>query len=328
MDNNILKILKSIPAIFIILMLQGCERSTQFIDDPGIPPTAPTGLRVYSATDGEVVIIWNPNQEPDVKGYNIYRKSELTDFIIIAFTNENFFFDDSLDYDTTYYYKISAVSIWNRESDLSNEVSAKPVNRNNPGKPFGLSINARNWEEEISVYLNWLKNEESDVEGYNIYKSSSAGFTADSTNFIGYTVKANFSDTNSLNFYEPYYYKIKAKDKGGLLSIESDEVNDLIFEIPEVIFPPDDSVVEFFEEFIIKTINAPATYRIGLQTNKFFGEIWNTTIQSTIINDTLLIPFDPPSLLLNKTYYWRIAAYSGSPDPNSVSKIFSITFRE
>jgi hypothetical protein len=112
-----------------------------------------------------------------------------------------------------------------------------------------------------------------------------------------------------------------------LLSNPSEEVNDLILEIPEVIFPPDSSIVEFFDEFIIKTIDVPATYRIGLQTNKFFGEIWSRTVSTSIINDTLKINFNPPSLQVNKIYYWRLAVYSGnSTDPNSISRIFSVTF--
>ncbi len=321
---------KILSVIFLLsIIFLGCDRTNEIIDDPGIPPAVPTGLRIFYASDGEIVIDWRSSSEPDVKGYNIYKRTELTGPVKIGFINDNYFFDDSLQYDTTYYYKITAVNLWDRESDFSSEVFAKPENIYNPEKPAGVRINAKNWEGEISVYVYWLLNEESDVEGYNIYRGDSPDFTPDSSNFMGYTNSANFSDTTSLNFYTNYYYKIKAKDKGGLLSNSSDVVNDLIFEIPEVIFPPDSSTIEFFEEFIIKTIDVPARYRIGLQTNKFFGEIWNTTVSSTIVNDTLKINFNPPSLQVNKTYYWRIATYSvNSSDPNSISKLFSIIFRD
>jgi hypothetical protein len=321
---------KIISAIFLLsIFFLGCDRTNEIIEDPGIPPAVPTGLRIFYASDGEIVIDWNSNSEPDVKGYNIYRRTESNAEVKIAFVNDNYFFDDSLEYDATYYYKITAVNLWDRESDSSSEVFAKPENRYSPEKPLGVRINARNWEGEISVYIYWLLNEESDVEGYDIYRSTSPGFTPDSSNLVGFSNGANFSDTASLNFYTNYYYKIRAKDKGGLLSNASDVVNDLIFEIPEVIFPPDSSTVEFFEEFVIKTIDVPAKYRIGLQTNKFFGEIWATIVSSTIVNDTLKINFNPPSLQVNKTYYWRISTYSAnSSDPNSISKLFSITFRD
>jgi len=307
----------------------GCDRKTEMIEDPGIPPAVPTGLRFFFASDGEIAIEWNFSAEPDVKGYNIYRRTDSTESFKIAYVNDSFFFDDSLSYNITYFYRITAVNLWNKESDFSVEISAKPENRYSPKRPIGLRINARNWEGEISVFVNWLKNEESDVEGYNIYRGLSPGFTPDSTNLIGFSGSANFSDTNSLSFYQNYFYKIRAKDNGGLLSNASEEVNDLIFEIPEVIFPSDNSIVEFFEEFIIKTVDVPATYRIGLQTNKFFGEIWSRTVSTSVTNDTLNINFNPPSLQVNKAYYWRIATYSGnSSDPNSISQIFSVTFKD
>src|SRR4030066_425336 len=204
---------KIISVIFLLsIIFCGCDRKTEFVDDPGIPPAVPVGLRIYYASDGEIGIDWNSNSEPDVKGYNIYRRTEFTEPVKVAFINDNYFFDDSLEYDTTYYYKITAVNLWDRESDFSSEVSGKPENRYNPEKPLGVRINARNWEGEISVYLFWFQNEESDVNGYNIYRSTSPGFTSDSSNLIGFTNSANFSDTTSLNFYTNYYYKIRAKD--------------------------------------------------------------------------------------------------------------------
>jgi hypothetical protein len=323
-------ILKSISVIFFLsIILWTCDRTHETIEDPGIPPAVPTGLRIFFSSDGEIIIDWRSNSEPDVKGYNVYRHTEFSDTTKIDFVNDNYFFDDSLEYDTTYYYKITAVNLWDRESDFSAEVFSKPENRYNPEKPIGLRLNARNWEGEISIYIYWLRNEESDVAGYNIYRGTTPGFTPDSNNLAGFSTLPYFSDTTALNFYTTYYYKIRAKDKGGLLSAASDEVNDLILEIPEVIFPVDSSIVEFFEEFIIKTIDVPAKYRIGLQTNKFFGEIWSSTVSTAVINDTLKINFNPPVLQVNKTYYWRISAYSSnSSDPNSISKLFSVTFRD
>ncbi|RPI75259.1 MAG: hypothetical protein EHM47_03090 [Ignavibacteriales bacterium] len=298
------------------------------IDDPGIPPAVPTGLRVYYASDGEITIDWRSNSEPGIKGYNIYRRTEFTEPVMIAFADDNFFFDDSLEYDTTYFYKVRAINLWDIESGFSDEISATPVNRYNPLRPFGIEINARNWNGDISVYLNWVQNEETDIESYNVYRSTSAGFAADSTNFIGFTNRADFTDTLNLEFYLNYYYKVKAKDKGGLLSNETSDVNDLILEIPEVIFPADNVTVEFFNQFIITAIDVPTNYRIGLQTNKFFDEIWSTTVSSSIVNDTLKIDFNPPPLQVNKVYYWRVSTYSGnSSDPNSISRLYSLTFR-
>lgn len=316
-------------ALFTLLFLNACERPSETIDDPGIQPAVPVGLTIYYASDGEITIDWQSNPESDVSGYNIYRRIDSTESIKIDYTSDSYYFDDSLDYNVTYYYKVTAVSIWDRESGFSNEVSATPVNRYKPQRPTGLQINARNWEGEISIFIKWATGYESDVMGYNIYRSDLPGFISDSTNLIAFTNMINFSDTLNIDLYTNYYYKIRAVDKGNLISDESSEINDLVFEIPEVFFPKNNSTVNVFTEFLIKAIQVPANYRIGLQSNQYFGEVWSTTVETNIIDDTLRIDFFPSTLELNRTYYWRIAAYSGnSQDPNSISKLFAVTFKD
>ena len=73
--------------------------------------------------------------ESDLKGYNIYRKTNSTDYVFLTFTANSYWFDDSLSYTEKYFYKISAIDIWGEESQRSEEVSATPVNRYNPQKP-------------------------------------------------------------------------------------------------------------------------------------------------------------------------------------------------
>jgi hypothetical protein len=319
----------AIALLTSLLLNSACERSTETIDDPGIPPAVPIGLRVYYASDGEVTIDWQSNSENDVTGYNIYRRTDSTESTKIAYTSDSYYLDDSLSYNVTYHYKITAVSLWDRESGFSDEVSATPVNRYKPQRPTGLQINARNWEGEISIFIKWATGYESDVMGYNIYRSDLPGFVSDSTNLIAYTNTVNFSDTLNIDLYTNYYYKIRAVDKGNLISDESSEINDLVFEIPEVIYPKDNSTVEPFNEFLIKAIHLTATYRIGLQSNQYFNEVWSTTVETNITDDTLRIDFIPSTLELNRTYYWRIATYSGnSQDPNSISKLFAVTFKD
>ena len=324
------KRIRIVPVLLLSLLLyNGCERPTETADDPIIPPAVPTRLYVYYASDGEITIDWQSSGEGDVKGYYIYRRTDSTESEKIDYTTDSYYFDDSLDYNVTYYYKITSVNIWDSESAFTGEVSATPINRYNPLKPLRLQINARNWERNISIYLDWTKGYESDIKGYNIYRSTSPGFISDSSNFVGFTNEINFSDTLNINLYTNYYYKIRAVDKGNLISKESDQVNDLVLEIPEVIYPKDNSTVQPFNDFLVKAIHVPATYRIGLQTNQYFDEVWSTSKETNITDDTLKIEFTPSPLEYNKTYYWRIATYSGnSQNPNSISKLFTLRFKE
>lgn len=302
----------------------GCERLTDANqNDDGIPPAVPTGVRIYYASDGEILVEWNSNFEADLKGYNVYRKTNKTDYFFLSFTKNSYWFDDSLSYDEKYFYKISAVDIWEQESERSIEVSAIPINRYNPKTPRYISINARNWEGKISVYLDWEPSTESDVVGYNIYRNLNSSFNADSTNQIGFTNVIQFNDTNNIQLYKDYYYKIRAVDKGGWMSEASSLVNDQIYDMSAQIFPSNDSLVNYFTDFMIKAVKAPANYRVIVQTNEYFGEFWSTSFSSSIIDDTIKVKFNPPYLYPYFYYYWRVITYSNNnSEPNSISPIY------
>lgn len=312
--------------IIIILSLSviSCERLTETsVSDDGIPPAVPVGLRIVFSYDGEVGLEWNANNEADIRGYNVYRRENKTASILIAFTSDNYFFDDSLNYNSQYYYKISAVDLSGKESAATLEVLAEPKNIYSPIAPRFPLINARNWENNLSVYLSWEKSFESDVNQYLIYRSLDQNFNADSISFIGGITYNYFTDTTSLEKETKYYYKIKAMDKGGLISQPSDEVSDEIYEQAELIFPQDSSEVNFFDYFKIKMIDKPATYRISVMTNPYIGEYWASEFYSEATNDTISVRFNPDYVDANITYYLRIAVYSVSEQPNSISNLYN-----
>lgn len=302
----------------------GCERPTDANQkDDGIPPAVPTGVQISYAYDGEILIEWIPNAEIDLKGYNVYRKTNKTDFVFITFTPNSYWFDDSLSYDEEYFYGISAVDIWSEESQRSAEVSAIPINRFNPQKPRYITINARNWEGKISVFLNWELSIESDIAGYNVYRSLNPSFTADSNNFVGFTRDIQFNDTTNILFYKDYYYKIRTVDRAGLLSDESSLISDQVYEMTAQIFPLNNSLNNYFNYFLIKSIKIPANYRIQVQTNEYYGEFWSKEFSSSSVDDTIQIEFNPPYLYPYVYYYWRVITFSNnSSEPNSISPLY------
>jgi hypothetical protein len=317
--------------VLIIIILNGCERQLYINNsDSGIAPAVPVGLKVVYAYDGSVLIAWQYNNEPDFQAYNVYRSINNGAYTLLALTANNYYFDDSLDYQTKYYYKVSAINSSNRESLFCDSVMAQPLNLYNPAAPATSSFNisARNWNNQKSVYLSWNANSEGDVAWYYVYRSLTGSFTADSTTYIGKSHITTYTDTVNLSLYTNYYYKLRAVDKGGLQSSDSPIVHDMLFDIPEIIFPQNNSYVNVFSQFIIKTLSVPADYKIVVQTNQFFDEFWNTLVHSAILNDTLYIDFTPPFLDVNVIYYWRVAAYSqNSSDPNSVSPLYQFTLK-
>jgi len=310
------------------LLSSGCERPSEYDqEDDGLPPAVPAGLYLYFASDGEVLFEWRSNNEADLKGYNVYKLTNDSQYIKIAFTPDNYFLDDSLDYDSTYFYRISAVDIWERESSLSQEINAKPENKHRPAAPRFVTINARNWESNLSVFLSWEPNSETDIAGYNIYRNTYSLFNPDSSSFIGYSDTESWNDTSDLSLLTDYYYRIRAVDKGGLIGSESFEVYDRILKMPEIVFPKDSEEMNFYGDFKFTAAGAPASYKIIVQSNIIIGTLWEKEFSSNLIDDTLEIKFDYPYVEQSKEYYWRIASYSGSPEPNSITKLYKFKIR-
>ncbi|HSD62258.1 MAG TPA: hypothetical protein VLB50_00610 [Ignavibacteriaceae bacterium] len=314
--------------IFVLLLglFYGCERNTPSdITGDNLPPAVPVNVKIYSAYDGEIQIVWHANVEPDLSGYHIYRSIDSTNFVLMGFSDQNYYLDDSLDYSIKYYYYITSLDVENHESEPSKIVSATPENIYPPFAPRFLTINARNWINDIYIYLTWDPGYETDIAGFNIYRSTIENFNPDSSNLIGFTHNITYSDTFALSLLTTYYYKIKAVDKGNLQSNPGSQVSDMILPIPDVIYPV--GIVKANTlTFKFIAIPLPTTYKVSLQTNPYFGEFWGKVISSNTINDTISVEFSGSYLDYNVTYYWRVSTYTvDDAHPNSISALYSFT---
>lgn len=312
------------------LFIYGCQRDTSVSEpDTGLPPAVPAVPQVVAAHDGSVLIDWRPNAEPNLKGYYVYKGvNDSLSLKRVFFTSDSYFYDDSLSYDSTYYYKVSALDMSGKESQQTSLLRARPINLNAPREVSTLVVNARNWIDSLSVFLKWEPNTEGDISGYEVYRGESEGFTPGSDNFIGKSSGPQFLDRQNLKPYVTYYYKLITTDKGGLKSKAGNEVSDMILGIPEALFPANGSQVDYFDNFIIKGISVPAHYKIVLQSNEYFGEIWSREFDSSVTNDSIRVKIDGIQLNTNTVYYWRIVTYSnGNSEPNSISALYNFTIR-
>ena len=133
---------------------------------------------------------------------------------------------------------------------------------------------------------------------------------------------------SNILFYQDYYYKIRVVDKGGLMSDESDLITDRVYEMATQVFPSNDSLVNYFDNFIIKTIKVPANYRILVQTNEYYGEFWSKDFSSSSVDDFINVKFNPPYLYPFVYYYWRVITFSNnSSEPNSISPLYKFKVR-
>ena len=99
-------------------------------------PAAPAG---FTGVEGnaQVLVMWNPNTEEDLAGYNIYRKAGDDTTLIETLVADTFYYDDGLTNGATYDYFISAADnqVPYNESSTTSIVSLTPDESNSPSTP-------------------------------------------------------------------------------------------------------------------------------------------------------------------------------------------------
>ncbi len=172
-----------------------------------VPPATPTGL-VATAGGEQISLNWNDNADSDLWGYNVYRSptsggpyTKLNTSLVV----NSDYIDTGLYGGGTYYYVVTAVDFGNNESSYSNEDGATATNIA-PAAPTGLTATPGN--EQIS--LEWNDNAETDLSGYNVYRSLTSGGTY--TKLNGSLVSTSSYTDTPLYGGGTYYYKVTAVD--------------------------------------------------------------------------------------------------------------------
>lgn len=165
-----------------------------------VPPANVTDLN-ESHTDKQVTLKWTNPSDGDLTGFKIYRDSSL-----IANTGVvTSYIDNDVSPDTTYSYKV--VSVKNDSLDSSGAIITVKTNSEQdlipPEVPSGLKINSLS----EGLYLNWNRNNESDLDGYNIYING--------VKFNTSLVRGNNFTVSGLENEKNYEIQITAVDVSG-----------------------------------------------------------------------------------------------------------------
>jgi hypothetical protein len=137
------------------------------------PPPAPTNVR-GDPGEKRVDLSWEPVD--GVTGYNVYRKIEGEEYPVRPLNREPLtvtqYEDLNVENEKSYLYSVRAVKKVAKtevESKGSAEVLVTPTDLIAPGSPQGLvGIPVKN-----GIELNWIRNPESDLLGYTVYRRSS-----------------------------------------------------------------------------------------------------------------------------------------------------------
>ena len=179
-------------------------------------PGAPTGL-VATADADSINVTWNPNPEPDIIEYRIYRATSSGGSFTQVGTSATTSYDDTtVSLGTTYYYVVSAFAQAN-ESTVSNE------DFGTAGVTFPIAPqNVTTTVDETALTIDWDDNPELNILGYTLFRSDVAGgpYTQLNTSLL---TTSDFYDTGLTND-ATYYYVVLARDANGNESALSTEV--------------------------------------------------------------------------------------------------------
>jgi fibronectin type 3 domain-containing protein/predicted SAM-dependent methyltransferase/subtilisin-like proprotein convertase family protein len=198
-----------------------------------LAPSEPGGIGI--SFGDKIIDLWwtasttnsDGSRITDLAGYNIYRGTSSGGYgstPINGFTpiRTASYHDTGLTNDQDYYYVIKAVDDAGNESSPSIEVSATPnVTDLAPAPPTGVILIGK--PDELKI--NWNPNKESDLEGYNIYRATtSGGYSIPLNTSLIPKTKTSYTDATAVPKTN-YYYVVRAVDKAGQESVNSNEVS-------------------------------------------------------------------------------------------------------
>jgi len=200
-----------------------------------IPPEPPQNLTATAYGPG-IVLAWSVNSEPDLAGYNVYRKTDRGWTRINGALLAQATYTDGNLTNGAYTYTATAVDHAGNESLPSGEASAG-VNTPVPQKPENIAATAA--PQGGSLTICW-EHTGGGVAGYNLYRSLTPGgpYTRVNQDLITGTCYLDTELTNGTT----YHYVVVAVDGLGNESVYSDEVGSVPADIaaplvPELFFP-------------------------------------------------------------------------------------------
>jgi fibronectin type 3 domain-containing protein len=191
------------------------------------PPDAVTGFTAESGIIREVPLSWQPLENPDVKGYKIFRRRHEGKWAGVRSLKGgdlSSFTDTRLDDGETYEYRIIA---FNRAGVEGPPTLATAVTKGPPSAVITLEAGS-NHPRQVPLY--WEPVREPEVKGYNIYRSEGpdgpfkpAGQAAgrDTESYLDQGSRRLLGGAGGLEDGRMYFYRIRALNLVGLESGDS-----------------------------------------------------------------------------------------------------------
>jgi hypothetical protein len=272
-----------------------------------IPPETPRNFTLLGGGDGQAFLRWTANTELDLDSYRIYRSiNSLTAFKLIASTRQTEYVDRFLDYDSTYYYYITAIDRSGNESPPSSIIDVQPLNVSAPQPPRNVVVSGYNNPSinSIEIRISWTPPDIGDLKNYYIYRGNDSDFVVNNSSFIDSTNVGIYVDKN-VQVNSKYHYKIVAIDKGFKTSLPSKSNGDMVLVNPQIISPA--NLSRFTEPRVFKwtEVENAVSYKVFIGRGPLSDVIWS----SSKTKDTEII-YTGPNLQSSQIYYCWITAFS------------------
>lgn len=202
-----------------------------------IPPAVPTGLSatITTLTDSTLAtsaaVSWNANSESDLAGYFLqYRVNGTTPYTTVRYDKSTTSaVITGLKPYVNYDFRISAVDWTENQSAYSSIATGTGATNTAPSTPAAPSVSVNTMQAQVTVSGNKAAGGaiESDVNYYEVYGSTTTGFTPGPTNMLGTipvgpAMVATFQiPTSGGSSTQTWFFKIIAVDNGGLKSSAS-----------------------------------------------------------------------------------------------------------
>jgi fibronectin type 3 domain-containing protein len=165
-------------------------------------PAKPAGLVATPSNNG-VTLTWTANTEPDLAGYNVYRSNSATGTFYELNTSPittTTFLDTTATGGVISYYQVKAVNASGTLSTAATANTTRTIDTTPPAIPTGLKATG----STTGIALTWSANTETDLAGYNLYRSTSATGTFVKVNGVPITALL-YNDYHAPNGVTSYY---------------------------------------------------------------------------------------------------------------------------
>lgn len=145
-------------------------------------------------------------------------KNEKGEPVLLGETSATSYSDKKFEFGQTYTYTVRSVAVYETgsvESAESNVLEVTPRDRFAPAAPTGLVATATGASSATAAHvdLSWAISSESDLQGYNVYRSESEDGTVAKLNTTALLTPA-FRD-DSVEAGKKYFYHVTAIDRAG-----------------------------------------------------------------------------------------------------------------